>query len=428
VTGAYGLIGSACLARLHQDGHELIGAGRDIVGARRRFAFAQWVEADFNRLTSVQDWRPLLTGIDAVVNCVGVLQDGFGDNAERVHVQATGALFDACRAQGVRRVVHISAIGASDNGPSAYSQTKRQVETHLANLDLDWVVLRPALLLSTAVYGGTAMLRGLAAMPGLIVMIGGQRRVQVIGIDDLTETVARSLRPDAPVRVTWDLAHPQVLTLADIVRALRDWLGYPRRPVVQLPIAMEWIITHAADALGWLGWRSPARSTAMAELSAGVLGDPTRWMAATGVRPKSLADILAQRPASVQDRWFARLYLLKPIAIAGLALFWVVSGLIALGPGRREAMALLVNAGVSAAIAGAAVMIGALIDIVLGLAILFRPAARAALVAMLAVTAVYAVMATLLVPQLWTDPLGPLVKMLPAVLAMLFTLAIVEGR
>jgi len=74
------------------------------------------------------------------------------------------------------------------------------------------------------------------------------------------------------------------------------------------------------------------------------------------------------------------------------------------------------------------VMIGALIDIVLGLAILFRPAARAALVAMLAVTAVYAVMATLLVPQLWTDPLGPLVKMLPAVLAMLFTLAIVEGR
>ena len=84
VTGAYGLIGSACMARLHVDGHDLVAAGRAIVDARRRFPYARWIEADFMQLRDAQAWRPLLGGIDAVVNCVGVLQDGAGDDVHRI--------------------------------------------------------------------------------------------------------------------------------------------------------------------------------------------------------------------------------------------------------------------------------------------------------------------------------------------------------
>ena len=51
VTGAYGLIGSAVLARLHRDGHEVTGAGRDVRGAERRASFAKWITTDFRRLT-----------------------------------------------------------------------------------------------------------------------------------------------------------------------------------------------------------------------------------------------------------------------------------------------------------------------------------------------------------------------------------------
>ena len=86
VTGAYGVIGAACLTRLHRDGHGLVGAGRAVGEARRRLPFAQWVEADFARLVTPAAWRSLLIGIDAVVNCVGVLQDGARDDTSRVHV------------------------------------------------------------------------------------------------------------------------------------------------------------------------------------------------------------------------------------------------------------------------------------------------------------------------------------------------------
>ena len=165
VTGGYGLIGSAVLARLHREGHELVGAGRDLQTARRRFPFCRWIEADFRKLTQPEDWAPLLADIDAVVNCVGVLQDGIRDDVRRVQADATIALFAACEAAGVRRVVHVSAIGAEAGAPSDFARSKATAENDLARRDLDWAILRPALVLAPAAYGGTALLRAVAAFP-----------------------------------------------------------------------------------------------------------------------------------------------------------------------------------------------------------------------------------------------------------------------
>ena len=433
VTGAYGLIGAACLARLRRDGHVLVGAGRAVGEARRRLPYAQWVEADFARLATPAAWRPLLTGIDAVVNCVGVLQDGARDDTARVHVEATSALFDACRQAGIRRVIHVSAIGAERDGPTAFSRTKAAAEAHLAALDLDWVILRPGLVLAPAVHGGTAMLRALAAMPLVTPIVGAESRIQVVSIEEVVDTVAYCLAPGAPTKmtcakVTWDLVHPQVLSLREIVNAIRSWLGFPPRPVVPLPQAAATIVSAVADVLGWFGWRSPARSTALAQLAHGVVGDPAAWIAATGIKPKGLHDILAAAPASVQDRWFAKLYLIKPVAIAALALFWIATGAFALGPGRLSALSHLAQAGFAPAFAEFVLVAGSIFDIVLGALLLVRKLARAVLITMLAVTPGYLLVGTITAPHLWFDPLGPYTKVIPMLIATMFTLAILDER
>ena len=152
------------------------------------------------------------------------------------------------------------------------------------------MILRPALVLGPAVYGGTAMLRGIAGLSGRGAGGAADARIQVIGVDDVAETVARALAPDAAAQTVWEVAHPQVHRLADIVTAIRAWLGFRPRRVVALPDAIAAVVARLADALGWLGWRSPARSTSLAQLTAGVVGDPARWMAATGIAPKSLDD------------------------------------------------------------------------------------------------------------------------------------------
>ena len=283
-----------------------------------------------------------------MVNCVGVLQDGARDDTRRVHVTATCALFDACAQTGIRRVVHVSAIGAGPAGPTAFSRTKAEADAYLSTLDLDWVILRPALVLSPMAYGGTAMLRGLAGIPLVTPVIAADSRIQVVSVDDVAETVAFSLAAGAPAKVTWELAHPQAHALGDIVLAIRRWLGWRPRPLVPLPSWSQRLVTAAADTLGWLGWRSPARSTALAQLGVGVVGEPAAWIAATGIKPQGLGDILAAHPAGVQERWFAKLYLLKPVAIGTLALFWFATGVIALGPGRGPSLAHLHAAGVEA--------------------------------------------------------------------------------
>ena len=161
------------------------------------------------------------------------------------------------------------------------------------------------------------MLRGLAGVPLLTPMIAPDSRIQVVSVARRRRRPWRLRSGRAPAK--GDLgprASAGRIALADIVVAIRQWLGWPPRPVIALPRMVQRLITLPADALGWLGWRSPARSTAVAQLTAGVIGDPTSWIAATGIRPKSLEDILAAHPAGVQERWFARLYLLKPIAIA----------------------------------------------------------------------------------------------------------------
>jgi hypothetical protein len=77
-----------------------------------------------------------------------------------------------------------------------------------------------------------------------------------------------------------------------------------------------------AHSVRWRCRTSPIRTDALAELRRDVTGDPDRWLEATSIRPRAIRQILADYSAMVQEKWFARLYLLQPITIVILTLFW----------------------------------------------------------------------------------------------------------
>src|SRR3954462_15783018 len=187
VPGASGLIGSDILVRLAAAGHELVGPGRSIATARRRFPAMRWIEADFHRLTSVEAWLPLVSTVDAVVNCVGAFQRSSRDDLRRIHVAAPLALFAACEQAGVRRVIHISAVGV-DAAPTEFAATRGAADARLAASRLDWLILRPGIVLAPGVYGATAMMRGLAGLPWRTPMITPASRVQIVSVDDIAAT------------------------------------------------------------------------------------------------------------------------------------------------------------------------------------------------------------------------------------------------
>lgn len=427
VLGAAGFIGQGLAAHLRGQGFQVRAGARDAVGAARRAPAFEWVSADFADLTTAEAWAPLLAGVDAVVNCVGVLQDGAGESLATAHVMGPRALIAACEAQGVRRLIHISAVGADEAAGSAYARTKRATEQMVEASSLDWVILRPSLVIGRAAYGGTALMRGLAALPFVIPVVGGDQRFRPVMLPDLAEAVARLVSADAPSGITLDVAGPEPLTLIEVVTALRGWLGLARAPVIRVPKALAAPVLWLGDLLGWLGWPSSLRSTALRQMDYDVEGDADVWVRATGVAPLTLGDFLSANPATAADRWYAKLHFVRPLAIAALALFWLLTGLIALGPGYGQAIAVL-QAGGFGDWSALVNQFGAVLDIALGLALIRRRWTRRAATCMCVASAGYLAAGSLALPQLWADPLGPWLKVIPMMALCLFVAATEDRR
>lgn len=420
ILGANGFIGSAVLARLSRAGHELAGLGRDIAHAKIRFPSARWHRTDLAGLKSAEDWAPYLDGVEIVVNCAGALQNGQRDDVTATQRDAMLALYGAARKSGVRLVVQISA--RTDRGAGLpFLSTKAEADMALARSGLDHVILRPALVLGRNAHGGSALLRALAALPFVTPLVFSDRRVETVSVEDVAECVHEAIDGKLPSGTDADLS-ADAPDLGELVALHRAWLGLPPARTLALPDAVAAPVSRLADLAGRLGWRSPLRSTAMQVLAGGVTTGEARLD-----RPLSSArEMLARNPAGVQDLWFARLYLAKPLLIVTLALFWVLSGLVPFLDLDRAAAHFSDFIPHRAAIG--LTVATSLLDIALGLTVLWRPYARAALVGQAALATAYLAGGTLIEPSLWLDPLGPYVKVLPAIALSLSALVLMDER
>ncbi|WOH83253.1 DoxX-like family protein [Bradyrhizobium sp. BEA-2-5] len=194
-----------------------------------------------------------------------------------------------------------------------------------------------------------------------------------------------------------------------------------------MPNFVSIVMYKFGDTISLLGWRPPVRSTAEREIRRGAVGD-LEGMQRLGLRPRGLPEFFASEPASMQERWFARMYLLKPAIFIVLSLFWISTAFVSLGPGWGYGMGLTGEGGVEGASAALTVIAGALSDLVIGLAIAYRPTSRYGLYAAIAISFTYAIIGTILVPRLWADSLGPMLKIWPIIILHFVGLAVLDDR
>ncbi|WP_064711587.1 SDR family oxidoreductase [Rhizobium bangladeshense] len=419
ILGATGFIGSVVAARLAADGHSVTGLGRNLGRARLKQPAIHWRQDDLARMTKAEDWDDLLKDQHAVVNCAGALQNSLSDDVTATQADAMLALYTAAK-RSQPLIVQISARTAGAAAVLPFLATKRRADEALAASGLPYVILRPAVVLGRNAHGGSSLIRALAAFPLVLPLTHAQSPVETLSADDVAQAVSRAVAGD--LRGDIVLAADETLTLADLVHLHRQWLGLPPARVFSLAPWLARPVTWFADLSGLFGWRSPLRSTAMTVMSEGVRrADVKNRLPST-----SAAATLAANPSGVQDLWFARLYLLKPIVISGLSAFWLLSGLIPLLAVTKASAHFLPF--MPEAAATALTLVTCLIDIALGAAVLVRPLAKGALLGMLAVSLAYLTGGTLLEPALWLDPLGPLIKVLPSILLTLTALATLDER
>lgn len=427
--GASGLIGEAVARRLETDGFPVVAIARRFTPAQRA-ALARPVEAPVVAMDAAALERLLREeGAEIVVNCIGVLQDSAQrGTADAVHRDFAARLVEATQA---RLLVQISIPGTEEEDHTPFSLTKRAAERLITARSPAFAILRPGFVWATAAYGGSALIRALGALPLALPRREAASPFAATDVGDIARTVAFLAREWAAGkrdrRVTWDVMERRPGTVDSVVEAVRRHLGGPA-PSFRLPAALMRLGAWAGDGAARLGWAPPIRSTALAEMRRGVSGDPGPWIAATEIEPASFAGALKRTPASVQERWFARLYLTKALVLGTLALFWIVSGLVALTLSFAPASAILIEAGLAPGLAKGLTALTALMDIAIGLAIATRRTCRLGLLAGIALSLAYLLTSIPLTPHLWLDPVGSLVKTVPAVVLMLVALALLEDR
>lgn len=431
VLGASGLIGSAVAMRLRRDGFRVIPVARRFIGGR--FFGIETVEAPVVDLDPAS-LRSLIEQhrADIVMNCIGVLQDSRRGGTKDIHQGLAGRLVEALSgAARPRLLIHVSVPGCEEHDRTLFSRTKHAADAAIAESGLPFVILRPGFVIAPAAYGGSALVRALAALPFRLPEADASRVFASVDVTDIARTVAVVARRwqagERRWSAIWNLMEREPQTLGEVVAAFRHHIGTPE-PRLRLP---GWLMVAGArlgDLAALLGWSPPIRTTALAEMRRGVGGDPGPWIGETGIEPSPLAETLSRLPTTVQEKWFACLYLLKPLVLGSLSLFWIASGLIVLTLAFGPATAILTEHGFAPSTAALMTIVSSLADILVGAGIAVHRTCRTALIAGIGVSLFYMLGAAIITPEMWIEPLGALVKTAPAIVLMLVALAIQDDR
>lgn len=410
--GAGGFIGQHILADLLAAGHNVIGVARATASLTDAFPEASFLSVDLARAIRPDDWNSHVAGIDVIVNAAGLLR---GRDMDAVHVAMPKALHEAAKQAGVKRVVLISAISARADVATDYAQSKLAGEVALRASASDWTILRPSLVYGDGSYGGTSLLRGLAGLPLAIPIPGnGAYAFTPLHVVDLAHVVRLACEGKVPPRQTLEPVGPETLTLRQLLARYRAWLGFGTARFITVPIPVMRLIGRIGD---WLG-DGPISTNSLEQMVAGNSGDSAAFAQAIGFMPRSIATAFRDRPAQVQDRWHARLFFLAPALQAVLILMWLASAWLGLFHGTAQTDQLVKALGAPAEWSRPLQLGSSLLDIAIAVQLLLdRSVARVALV-QLAVVAGYTVVIGTVLPALWLDPLGPLLKNLPIMLAI----------
>lgn len=409
VTGASGFIGSRLVSALRRSGHRVVTAGRRAVPS------CEFIEADFSQPPPPVFWRSHLDDVDVVVNAVGLLKERAGQTFEALHVQGPCALFEACATAGVGRIVQISALGADAQARSRYHLSKKAADDFLHGLEVSAVVVQPSLVYGAG--GGSATLfTGMATLPLIPLPGRGGQCLQPVHVDDLVAVLLRLVestdRPRAVHRLP--VVGPVPLSLRELLAELRTAMSLPRARFLPVPMGLARLTARLAGRLP--GSLLEVATLDMLERGNTAPVAPTEAVLGHSPRPPSA---FIEPPARAGALALGRLWWWLPLLRWSVALVWIVTGLLSFGLYPvQDSLGLLRQFGVSGAWAMPLLYGAALLDLLLGLAVLVWPRRRALWALQAASMLGYTALLTWRLPAFWLHPFGPLLKNLPLLAAI----------
>lgn len=288
VLGGTGFVGRHLCEHLNRAGIRATVPTRRLNNAQavQMLPLVQPLEADVHDAAAL---ARLLPGHDAVVNLIAVLH-GSRARFEQVHVELPRRLAAAMQASGVRRLVHVSALGASASGPSEYQRSKAAGEAVLQAAGLELTILRPSVIFG-AEDRFLNLFASLQKLFPLMPLAGSQARLQPVWVGDVARALLHCLLHPATSGQIIECAGPETFSLADLVRLAGRLSGHPR-PVLPLPRALGYVQALLMQLLPGEPLLSAdnLRSLEVDNVASGQLPD----LRALGIEPQALEPLAAR--------------------------------------------------------------------------------------------------------------------------------------
>jgi len=189
----------------------------------------------------------LFSGMDTVINLVGILHEQHGQTFRRAHVDLSRKVIEAAKNAGVQRLLHMSALNAAPDGPSAYLRTKGEAEIAVQSSGLQTTVFRPSVIFGAGDSFLTLFAK-LAKWAPVLPLARANARFQPVWVEDVAQAFLHSLNDASSIGQRYDLCGPRVYRLRELVSYAAACRG--RHPlIVPLPDSVAYL---QASVMEWL--------------------------------------------------------------------------------------------------------------------------------------------------------------------------------
>jgi uncharacterized protein YbjT (DUF2867 family) len=298
IYGGSGFVGRYIARRMAANGWRVRVAVRrpnEAIFVRPYGAVGQ-VEPVFCNIVDDASVRAVMRGADAVVNCVGVLNEIGRNRFDTVQAEGATRIARIAAEEGVARLVHVSAIGADPDSPSVYARTKAAGEAGVLEHFPEAVILRPSVIFGPE-DGFFNRFAGMARLGPVLPITGGRTRFQPVYVEDVAQAAEMGVLGLAEPG-TYELGGPEVKTLRELIAMMLKEIRR-RRLVIDMPFFLARIIGRMLDLAQVISMRLFTNTILTADQVQSlrrdnVVSEGARGFAELGITPTPMAAVVPE--------------------------------------------------------------------------------------------------------------------------------------
>jgi len=295
IFGGSGFVGRYIARRMAKKGWRVRVAVRNVNEAMfvRPYGAVGQVEPVFCNIRDDDSVAAVTNGADAVVNCVGVLDETGKNTFAAVQAEGAARIARIAAAHGVGRMIHISAIGANSDAASVYSRTKAAGEAGVLEHMPNAVILRPSIIFGSEDQFFNRF-AGMSRLGPILPVIGADTKFQPVYVDDVAAAAVQAVVGKASAGV-YELGGPDVHSFRELMQLMLGIIRR-RRLIVNTPFWMARIMASAFGIGRMLSFglvKGPVTKDQVANLAIdNVVSDDAQGFDALGIHPTAMEAVL----------------------------------------------------------------------------------------------------------------------------------------